>query len=42
VEVPEEQPTFGFLSARGRVWTEVAATEVASREHLVKLVARQL
>jgi error-prone DNA polymerase len=42
VEVPEERPTFGFLSARGRLWTEVAATGVSSREHLVKLVARQL
>ncbi len=42
VEVPEERPTFGFLSTRGRLWTEVAATGVSSREHLVKLVARQL
>jgi len=39
---PEERPRFGFLSARGRLWTEVAHTGVSAREHLTALVGDKL
>ena len=39
---PEERPRFGFLSARGRLWTEVAHTGVSAREHLTALVSDKL
>jgi error-prone DNA polymerase len=39
---PEERPRFGFLSARGRLWTEVAHTGMSAREHLTALVGDQL
>jgi error-prone DNA polymerase len=42
VEIPDERARFGFLSSRGRLWTEIAYTGVSSREHLVSLVAGQL
>jgi error-prone DNA polymerase len=42
LSIPEERPRFGFLSRRGRLWTEVAYTGISSREHLVSLVASQL
>lgn len=42
LEAPQERVRFGFLSARGRLWTEVAYTGVASRQHLVSLVSDQL
>ena len=38
----EEGPRFGFLSARGRLWTEVAYTGVSAREHLTALVSDKL
>jgi error-prone DNA polymerase len=42
LEMPEERARFAFLSPQGRLWTEVAHTGIASREHLVTLVAPQL
>jgi error-prone DNA polymerase len=38
----EERPRFGFLSARGRLWTEVAHTGVSAREHVTALVSDKL
>jgi len=38
----DERPRFGFLSARGRLWTEVAHTGVAASAHLTTLVGDQL
>jgi len=42
LDPPEERVRFGFLSARGRLWTEAAYTGVSSREHLISLVGEQL
>jgi error-prone DNA polymerase len=39
---PEERPRFGFLSPRGRLWAEVAHTEIAAGEHLTALVGDRL
>jgi error-prone DNA polymerase len=39
---PDERPRFGFLSARGRLWTEVAHTGVSAREHITALVSDKL
>ncbi len=39
---PDDRPRFGFLSARGRLWTEVAHTGVSAREHLTALVGDRL
>ena len=39
---PGERPRFGFLSARGRLWAEVAHTGVAASAHLTTLVGDQL
>ena len=33
-----ERPRFAFLSAHGRLWTEVAYTGVSAREHMITLV----
>ena len=38
----EESPRFGFLSARGRLWTEVAYTGIAAGAHLTALVGDKL
>ena len=38
----EERPRFGFLSARGRLWTEVAHTGIAAGAHLTALVGDKL
>jgi error-prone DNA polymerase len=38
----EERPRFGFLSPRGRLWTEVAHTGVSARGHLTALVSDKL
>jgi error-prone DNA polymerase len=37
-----ERPRFGFLSARGRLWTEVAHTGVAASTHITALVSDRL
>jgi error-prone DNA polymerase len=37
-----ERPRFGFLSARGRLWTEVAHTGVAASTHITALVGDKL
>ncbi len=39
---PEERLRFGSLSARGRLWTEVAHTGVSVHEHLTALVSGKL
>lgn len=39
---PEDRPRFGFLSARGRLWTEVAHTGVSAHEHITALVRDKL
>ncbi len=39
---PDERPRFGFLSAKGRLWTEVAHTGVSAHEHLTALVGDKL
>ncbi len=38
ISSPKEHPRFAFLSARGRLWTEVAYTGVSAREHMITLV----
>jgi error-prone DNA polymerase len=38
----EQGPSFGFLSGRGRLWTEVAYTGVAASAHLTELVGPKL
>jgi error-prone DNA polymerase len=42
LEVPEERARFGFLSSLGRLWTEMAATGITSRAHIISTVAPQL
>ncbi len=37
-----ERPRFGFLSQRGRLWTEVAHTGVSAHQHLTALVGDKL
>jgi error-prone DNA polymerase len=39
---PEGRPHFGFLSPRGRLWTEAAHTGMSAREHLTSLVGDKL
>ena len=39
---PGERPRFGFLSARGRLWTEVAHTGVSAGAHVTALVGDKL
>ena len=39
---PGERPRFGFLSAKGRLWTEMAHTGVSGHEHLTALVGDKL
>jgi error-prone DNA polymerase len=39
---PTERPCFGFLSEKGRLWTEVAHTGIAASAHLTALVAEKL
>lgn len=38
----EGRPRFGFLSAQGRIWTEVAHTGVGDRGHITALVGDRL
>lgn len=42
ISPPKERPRFAFMSARGKLWTEVAYTGVSAREHMVSLVSDNL